>query len=107
MSCPSFKVFCETMRILLDVANESPMRERLDILRTMLKIVVKNETIFNPSKKSTHRFLEVVKKKSDEACQYDSGFREYSERVEDMLGYRGPMTRSRSHSSTKRSISRS
>lgn len=107
MSCPSFKVFCETTRILLEVANDSPVRERLDILRTMMKIVIKNENIFNLSNKSTRRFLEVVKKKSDEACQYDTGFAAYSERVEDMLGYRGPMTRSRTHSSTKRSISRS
>jgi hypothetical protein len=107
MSCPSFKVFCETTRILLEVANDSPMRERLDILRTMMKIVIKNENIFNFSNKSTRRFLEIAKHKSDEACRYDQKFSEYSERIEDMLGYRGPMTRSRTHSSTSKSISRS
>lgn len=107
MSCPSWKVFCETVRILVDVANESPVHERLDILLTMMKIVDRSENAFNFSNKATVKLLGVIKKKSDEASQYDPRFFAYSKRIENMLGYRGPTTRSRTHSSTKRSISRS
>jgi hypothetical protein len=107
MSCPSYKVFCETVRILLDVANESPMRERLDILHTMMKIVVRSENVFNFSNEGIVKLLGVIKRKSDEASQYDPRFFVYSKRVKDMIGYKGPMTRSRTQSSTKRSISRS
>lgn len=95
MSCPSWEVFLDTTRILLEVATDSPLNERLEVLRTMLKIVVKNESIFNLSNKSTRKLLRTIKLKSDEACRYDQKFSKYSERIEDMLGYKGPVTRSR------------
>jgi len=98
MSCSSFESFCDITRILVDIASESPTSERIHVLRTILKIVVRSENVFDFSNKSTVKLLNVIKEKCDEAVRHDRKLAEYSEQIGNMLGYRGPMTRSRTRS---------
>ena len=97
MACPSLNVFFETQRILFGIAKASPGgAERLEVLRTMLKIVVENEHLIDCSEEANRKWLKSYKDKADEAWWRDPSFGVYSDRIQEML-YTGPITRQRAN----------